>query len=263
MANPNVVSLRGADSLREKVSGPEWEARVNLAAAFRVATHLGWNFGNRNHMTLRLPDTPGQFLMNAQNFGWHEITASNLLKIELDTNRILTDTDMTPGPAGLNFHSAILRAKPGLNATLHLHPKHGVVVSAMEEGLQFFDQGGATISGDIRYHDFEGLANEKDEAPVIVEELGDAYIMIMRNHGLLTVGRTLGEGFTYMASLISACETQVLLRSTGSKAKPLSPEICAHTANQIKARSAGRPRGDIEWKMYLRLAEQIDPSFRN
>ena len=167
MANPNVVSLRGADSLREKVSGPEWEARVNLAAAFRVATHLGWNFGNRNHMTLRLPDTPGQFLMNAQNFGWHEITASNLLKIELDTNRILTDTDMTPGPAGRNFHSAILRAKPGLNATLHLHPKHGVVVSAMEEGLQFFDQGCATISGDIHYHDFEGLANDKDEAPVI------------------------------------------------------------------------------------------------
>jgi ribulose-5-phosphate 4-epimerase/fuculose-1-phosphate aldolase len=262
MAQSSVVSLRPGDSLQGRVSGAEWDARVELAAAFRVAAHLGWNFGNRNHMTLRLPDAPGQFLMNAQNYGWHEITASNLLKIDLQGNRILSDTDMTPGPAGLNFHSEILRAKPRLNSTLHLHPKHGVVVSAMEEGLQFFDQGGATISGDIRYHDFEGLADEKDEAPVIVEELGDAFIMIMRNHGLLTVGRSLGEGFTYMASLISACETQVLLRSTGSRAKPLSPEICAHTAGQINARYGDRPRGEVEWKMYLRLADQIDPSFR-
>jgi ribulose-5-phosphate 4-epimerase/fuculose-1-phosphate aldolase len=255
--------MRASDSLRDKVSGPEWESRVSLAAAFRVASHLGWNFGNRNHIALRLQDNPRHFLMNAQNFGWHEITASSLLKIDLDGNRILTDTDMTPGPAGLNFHSEILRSKPNLNATLHLHPRHGVVVSAMEEGLQFFDQGGATISGDITYHDFEGLADEKDEAPVIVEELGNAFIMIMRNHGLLTVGRTLGEGFTYMASLISACETQVLLRSTGSKAKPLSPEICKHTAAQINGRYKDRPRGDIEWAMYLRLAEQIDPGFRN
>jgi ribulose-5-phosphate 4-epimerase/fuculose-1-phosphate aldolase len=261
MASPTLVPLRLA-SVRDQVSAAEWEARVNLAAAFRVATHLGWNFGNRNHMTLRLPDAPGQFLMNAQNFGWHEITASNLLKIDIATEKILTETDMTPGPAGLNFHSAILRSKPHLNATLHLHPKHGVVVSAMEEGLEFFDQGGATISGQVTYHDFEGLADEKDEAPRIVEELGSSFIMIMRNHGLLTVGRTLGEGFTYMASLISACETQVVLRSTGSKAKPLSAEICARTAGQIDARYASRPRGDVEWAMYFRLAEQLDPTFK-
>src|SRR6185503_7431762 len=257
MSSPSLVR-RSAASLREQVSAAEWDARVQLAAAFRVATHLGWNFGNRNHMTLRLPEAPGQFLMNAQNYGWHEVTASSLLKIYLQTEKILTATDMTPGPAGLNFHSALLRAKPGMNATLHLHPKHGVVVSAMEEGLQFFDQGGATISGQVTYHDFEGLADEKDEAPRIVEELGSSFIMIMRNHGLLTVGRTLGEGFTYMASLISACETQVLLRSTGSRAKPLTPEICARTAGQIDGRYASRPRGDIEWAMYLRLAEQLD-----
>lgn len=243
------------------MSAAEWEARVDLAAAFRVASHLGWNFGNRNHIALRLPDAPNHILMNAQNFGWHEMTASSLLKIDLDGNRILADSGMTPGPAGLNFHSEILRAKPQLAATLHLHPKWGVVVSCMEEGLQFFDQGGATISGQVAYHDFEGLADEKDEGPRIAAELGRSHIMIMRNHGLLTVGRTLGEGFTYMASLISACETQVLLRSTGSKAKPLSAETCAHTAGQINSRYGERPRGDIEWAMYRRLAEQLDPSF--
>ena len=173
-----------------------------------------------------------------------------------------SDTDLTPGPAGLNFHSAILAAKPAINATLHVHAKYGAVVSAMEEGLQFFDQGGATLYGQITYHDFQGLASEKEEAPQIVAELGDRYTMIMRNHGLLTVGRTIGEGFTYMASLISACETQVLLRSTGSKAQPLPPEICEHVARQTGGRDPGRPRGGIEWPMYLRLAEQLDATFK-
>lgn len=261
MPTPSVVALRSGESLRDKVSGAEWEARVNLAAAFRVASHLGWNFGNRNHMTLRLPDAPGQFLMNAQNFGWHEITASNLLKIDQASRRILTDTDMTPGPAGLNFHSAILEAKPELASTFHLHPGAGVVVSALEEGLMFFDQGACSVYGELTYHEFEGLADEKDEAPRIVAELGTRKTMIMRNHGLLTVGRTLGEAFTYMASLIGACETQVRLMSTGAKLKPLSREICEHTAGQLRGRYRDRPRGDIEWKMYLRLASQLDPSF--
>jgi len=262
MATQSVVSIVSGKSLRDKVSDAEWETRVHLAAAFRLGSHLGWNFGNRNHMTARLPDAPGHFLMNAQNFGWHEITASNLLKLDLD-GRVLTETDLTPGPAGLNFHSAILAAKPEINATLHVHAKHGVVVSVMEEGLQFFDQGGASLYGQVTYHDFQGLASEKDEAPQIVAELGDKYTMIMRNHGLLTIGRTIAEGFTFMAALVSACETQVLLRATGSKAPPLPDEICAHVVQQTSGRNPGQPRGDMAWPMYMRLAEQLDPTFRH
>jgi ribulose-5-phosphate 4-epimerase/fuculose-1-phosphate aldolase len=256
-----LVAVRAGESVRGKVSDAEWDARVNLAAAFRVGTHLGWNFGNRNHMTLRIVDEPQHFLMNAQNFGWHEITASNLLKVDLQ-GRVLTDTDMTPGPAGLNFHSALLRANASLASTMHIHPVDGVVVSAMEEGLMFFDQGSCSVYGQVAYHDFEGLADEKDEAPRIVAELGGRFTMIMRNHGLLSVGRTIGEAFTYMASLVNACGTQVRLMSTGARLKPLSREVCEHTSGQIQGRAKDKPRGDIEWKMYLRLAEQLDPSFR-
>ena len=256
-----LAAVRTGESVRGRVSDAEWEARVHLAAAFRVGTHLGWNFGNRNHMTLRVPDEPGNFLMNAANWGWHEITASNLLKIDRDGN-ILTDTDMTPGPAGLNFHSALLRSNPKLASTMHIHPKDGVVVSAMEEGLMFFDQGGCSVYGQVAYHDFQGLADEKDEAPVICEELGDKFTMIMRNHGLLSVGRTIAEAFIYMAGLVSACETQVRLMSTGAKLKPLPKEVCEFTAGQIQGRQKGKPRGDVEWKMYLRLADQLDPSFK-
>jgi ribulose-5-phosphate 4-epimerase/fuculose-1-phosphate aldolase len=258
----SLAAVRNDSSVRGKVSDAEWDARVQLAAAFRVATHLGWNFGNRNHMTLRIADEPGNFLMNAANFGWHEITASNLLKIDRDGG-ILTDTDMTPGPAGLNFHSALLRSNPKLASTMHIHPKDGVVVSAMEEGLMFFDQGGCSVYGQVAYHDFQGLADEKDEAPVIVRELADKFTMIMRNHGLLSVGRTIGEAFTYMASLVSACETQVRLMSTGTNIRPLSKEVCEHTAGQLQGRYRGKPRGDVEWKMYLRFAEQLDPSFKS
>ncbi len=260
MAERLVAVHASKGSLRESVSLAEWEARVNLAAAFRVAYHLGWNRSNRNHMTLRIADAPDHFLMNAQDYGWHEITASNLLKIDL-SGEILSISGMTPGPAGLNFHSAILREKPNLNATLHLHPMNGVVVSAMEEGLQFFDQGACSIYGEISYHPFEGLADEKEEARSILKELGEKHAMIMLNHGLLSVGRTMGEGFLIMAALVTACETQVRLMSTGAKRRPISAEICERAYRQMTGREPDRPRGELEWRMYRRLAEQLDPGF--
>lgn len=261
MSGPKLVSVKNMASLRGEVSESEWDARVTLAAAFRVATHLGWNFGIRNHMTLRLPDNPNHFLMNASYYGWHEITASNLLKVDLDGN-ILSDTDKTPGPAGLNFHSAILRAKPELNATLHLHPMVGVAVSATEGGLQYYDQGGCTLYGELTYHAFEGLAEEHEEAPRIVAELGDKHAMIMHNHGLLTVGRTFAEGFLFMATLINACELQMRLLSMNAKPMPVSKEVLEFTRKQFAKRYDGKPRGDQEWAMYYRYAEQIDLSFK-
>ena len=146
--------------------------------------------------------------MNPRGIGWHEITAANLLKLDLD-GKILSNTDLCPGPAGLNFHSAILREKPELDCTIHVHPMQGVIVSTLEGGLQFFDQESCAIYGTVSYHEFEGLAQEADEAPRIIADLGDKYTMIMENHGLLTVGRTIGEAFTYMDKLLRACETQV------------------------------------------------------
>lgn len=251
----------GGASLRGHVGAAEWEARVNLAAAFRVAYHLGWNDTPRNHITARIPDAPETFLMNPLGLGWHEITASSLLKIDLDGN-ILSDTDLSPGPAGLNFHSAILRAKPDLACSLHIHATPGVIVSATKDGLMFIDQSACALYGQVGYHDFEGLAQDEEEGPRIVADLDDNFALIMWNHGLLTVGRTIGEAFSYMHRLVTACETQIRLMATGAEIRRIPDDVLAHTNEQMVARRGNKPYGELDWRMYLRLAEKLDPSFR-
>jgi len=247
-------------TLRDRVSEAEWTARVELAAAFRAAYHFGWNRTISNHFTARLPDRHEHFLMNPRGLGWHEITAADLVKLDLD-GKVLSDTELLPGPAGLNFHSAILRAKPELACTMHVHPLQGVVVSALDEGLQFFDQESCAIYGQVSYHEFEGLAEEKDEAPRIIADLGGKFTMIMRNHGLLSVGRTIGEAFTYMEKLLRACDTQVRIMSTGGSARRVPVEVLEHTYRQMEARRGNQPAGELEWKMYQRLVQRLDPSF--
>ncbi len=249
-------------SLRGSVSAAEWETRVDLAALFRAAYHLGWNDTIRNHATARLADAPDQFVMNPAGLGWHEITASSLVRLDLDGN-MLGESDLAPGPAGVNFHSAILRAKPEITCSIHIHPIAGVVVSATEEGLIYVDQGGCSLYGEVAYHDFEGLAQEADEAPRIIADLGDKHTMIMRNHGLLTVGRTIGEAFSFMHRLATACETQVRLMSTGAAIRRVPQAVLEHTARQMEARRGNKPGGELDWAMYFRLAESLDPSFKS
>jgi ribulose-5-phosphate 4-epimerase/fuculose-1-phosphate aldolase len=255
----NTAELKQRSPGRDRVSGPEWETREELAAAFRAAYHFGWNRTISNHLTARLPDNHTHFLMNPRGLGWHEITAANLIKLDLD-GKVLSETELMPGPAGLNFHSAILKSKPEIACTMHLHPMQGVIVSTLEEGLQFFDQESCSLYGQVSYHQFEGLAEEKDEAPRIIADLGDRFTMIMLNHGLLTVGRTIGEAFVYMDKLIRACETQVRIMSTGGNARRISREVCEHTYRQMEGRRGNRPAGELEWKMYMRMVKQLGAS---
>ena len=256
MPEGTMIAARESD-----VSEAEWETRVNLAAAFRIAHHLGWNNTIRNHITARVPDAPDAFLMNPMGLGWHEVTASSLLKIALD-GTVLTPAALAPAPAGLNFHSAILRAKPGLACTLHVHPLDGVVVSATRQGLTHVDQGGCSLYGEVAYHDFEGIAQEEDEGPRIVADLGDKQAMIMLNHGLLSVGRTIGEAFSTMVRLTTACTLQVKLMAAGADIRHLPEDIVRHTHAQMAARRGNKPEGELDWQMYLRLADQLDPGFR-
>ena len=256
----NIAVLRERASVRGQVSDSEWDTRVELAAAFRAAYHFGWNRTISNHMTARLPGHPTQFLMNPRGLGWHEITTSDLIKLDFDGN-VLSETELMPGPAGLNFHSAVLKAKPEIDCTIHLHAMEGVVVSALGEGLRFYDQDSCTIYGQVSYHEFEGLAEEADEAPRIIADLGQRFTMIMRNHGLLAIGRTIGEAFVYMDKLIHACETQIRIMSTGGTAREVSKEVCEHTYRQMEPRRGNKPSGELEWKMYQRMMQRLDPSF--
>lgn len=258
------TAVKGRDtaSVQDKVSEAEWNARVDLAAAFRIAYHLGWNNRLVNHITARVPDEPDHFLMNPHGWGWHEVTASNLVKADFDGN-ILSDGDVELAPAGLNFHSAILRDIPDVNCVCHTHPTPGVVISATRTGLKILDQTGCMLHGEVSYHEFEGYAREKDEAPRIVADLGDRKTMIMWNHGLLSVGRTIGEAFAFMRRLIGACELQERVMALGTEIREIPDDVKDFTKSQMDQRRPNQPLGGPEWRMNLRLADQLYPDYKD
>ena len=256
-----VAVERTLRSRQREVSAAEWETRVQLAAGCRVAQHFGWNNSIRNHLTARVPDEPEKFLMNPVGLMWREITASDFLKVDFEGN-VHTESDLPPGPAGLSFHGAILKANPHLQCSFHLHEASGVAVSAMQDGLIYANQEALALYGLVGYHEFEGLADDAMEGERIAAELGEKVCMIMHNHGLLSVGRTIPEGFYYMQRLIDACQIQVRLMSTGAEIRHVPTEICEHTHRQFKKRAINRPVGLPDWKAYMRLAERIDPAFK-
>ena len=251
---------RGNVQTRMKISDEEWQTRVNLAAAFRVAYHFGWNDRITNHIVARVPNTQDKFLMNPQGLGWHEITASNLVTADFAGNK-LSHPDAVLAPAGFNFHSGILKAKPEVNCVIHVHATPGVVISATKNGLMIVDQTGCALYDEVGYHVFEGYAQEADEVPRILRDLGDKHTLMMWNHGLLSVGNTIGEAFGYMRKLVDACELQERLMATGAEIRQIPEDVLKFTRQQTAEKRRNRPYSDIEWQMYLRLAEKLDPSF--
>jgi ribulose-5-phosphate 4-epimerase/fuculose-1-phosphate aldolase len=256
------VSRIGGVALDRKVSATEQKLRLELAAVFRVAHHLGWNVDTLNHISLRIPGTD-TFLMNPQGLGWDEITASSLSTLDYNRN-VLSHSGLKVQPAGYNFHSGILKARPDVACVMHVHEIAGTAIGAIDdaEPLVVLGQGGCRLYQEVGYHGFEGLAQEEDEVPRMLADLGPSmHTLIMRNHGLLSIGATLGEAFGYMRALIDACKLQMEVMATGRRLKPIPPELQAHTKAQMNSRVGNAPRDDISWDYWLRLAERLDPSF--
>ncbi len=247
-------------SLRGLVSDAEWRTRVDLAAGCRLAHSFGWNHTILNHLTARVPGEPDRFLMNPLGLLWNEITASDFLKVDFD-GHCHTPSDYRPGPAGLSFHGAVLKADPRLASSFHLHPLAGVVVSALESGLIYYSQDSLMIYEEVVYHDFEGPADEADEGQRVARELDGKLCMIMRNHGLLTVGRDIAEAFYAMQVLVEACEVQARVMSTGAAARPVPLDVCELSARKFRERRRERPFGEAAWKANRRMIERLDPSF--
>jgi ribulose-5-phosphate 4-epimerase/fuculose-1-phosphate aldolase len=249
------------DSLEGKVSDAEWQTRVDMAVCYRIAYHFGWNDTIHNHLSARVPDDPEKFVMNPQGLGWHEMTASSLIKADFQGNDY-NKSEFRLAPAGRNFHSAILKLRPDINCVFHIHPMASVVVSATRDGLLPLDQNSAMLYGRVSYHDYEGLADEADEGPRIVEHLGDTQHMIMWNHGLLTVGRTVAEAMANMHALARCCETQMHTLALNRPIELVPEEICKKAQDKIYERYQGAPGGNLEFKAHRRLAEKLDPSYR-
>ncbi len=247
--------------LRDKVSPEEWAVRVDLAACYRLVAHYGWEDLVFTHITARVPGTEDQFLINPYGMFFDEITASSLVKIDTHGDKI-GDSPFPVNPAGFVIHSAIHAARHDARCVLHTHTLSGVAVSTQRAGLLPISQHAISVLASLGYHDFEGPALRDDEKPRLVADLGDKTALILRNHGLLTVGETVADAFVAMYYLETSCAIQVRAQSGGGELIPVPKEIIETAYAQVMAASPRGSRGTLVWPGLLRRLDRIDPSYR-
>jgi ribulose-5-phosphate 4-epimerase/fuculose-1-phosphate aldolase len=248
-------------SVREQVSPEEWAIRVDLAAAYRLVALYGWDDLIFTHLSARVPGPEHHFLINPYNLMFEEITASSLVKIDTDGTPVLAPAMVNA--AGFVIHSAIHMARDDARAVLHLHTPYGQAVSAMEFGLLPHTQTAMIAAHELAYHHYEGIATDMDERERLVADLGPRNIMLLRNHGTLTVGETIGHAFLRMYFLERACEAQVHMLSAGRDHLNTPPEgtpekVAVQTHPNITRAGADM----LAWPALLRKLDRIDPSFR-
>jgi ribulose-5-phosphate 4-epimerase/fuculose-1-phosphate aldolase len=252
--------------VRDRTSAQEWDARVNLAACYRLAAHYGWTDQVYTHISARVPGTE-HYLLNPFGYMFDEVTASNLVKVDLDGNIL------DPGPyhihhAGFIIHSAIHAVRPDAACVLHNHTRAGMALSILEEGLLPLTQHAMMFHGLVAYHASEGFAIDLAERKRLAEDLGDKPVMILRNHGVLVVGKTIGQTFSMMWNLEKAMEAQMDALATGRPITIPSNDVAAGIAQRGFGRDPQtgnykEPSGWIEWPALLRMLDRIDPSFRD
>ena len=248
-------------AVRDTVSAEEWAVRVDLAACYRLLVRYGWEDLVFTHITMRVPGADDQFLINPYGLFFDEITASSLVKIDLQGKK-LDDSPYGVNPAGFVIHSAIHAARHDARCVLHTHTVSGIAVSAQREGLLPISQQSMSVIPSLGYHDYEGIATRDDEKPRLVADLGDNTHLILRNHGLLTVGETVADAFVAMYFLESSCAIQVRAQSGGGELIPVPKEVldAAYTPMGL-ARPRGR--GAAIWPGLLRRLDRTDPSYRD
>jgi ribulose-5-phosphate 4-epimerase/fuculose-1-phosphate aldolase len=246
--------------VRDRVSAEEWETRVDLAAAYRLVAQYGWDDLIFTHISARVPGPEHHFLINAYGEHFSEITASSLLKVDLDGN-LVEPTDSIFNPAGFTIHSAVHAAREDAKCVLHLHTVAGVAVSCQEHGLLPINQTAMLLNGQVAYHEYEGVALLLDERPRLVADLGTKKAMILRNHGTLTVGETVGEAFLEMYFLERACATQVGALAGGGALHYPAPAV-----QEVVKQQAGvgiSAIAKLAWNAQRRLLDRKDPSYKS
>lgn len=246
-------------SLEGKVSDEEWKLRVDLAAAYRLVAYYGWDDLIFTHLSVRVPGPEHHFLLNPYNLMFEEVTASSLVKVDLHGNPV-EPTPFITNPAGFTIHSAVHMARDDAHAVMHLHTPFGQAVSAHEEGLLPLTQTAMLIGGDLAFHDYEGVATDLEERERIVADLGARNAMLLRNHGTLTVGETVGEAFIRLYFLERACEAQVYALSAADKCNN-PPQGTPEVAAQQGAAGLKVAAKLLAWPALLRKAYRLDPGF--
>ena len=251
-------------SVRRAVSAAEWEARVNLAACFRLADHYGMSDMIYTHITARAPDNPGHFLVNLHGMLFEEMTASSFMKIDLAGDIVLKpEVDHGYGlhAAAFVIHSAIYKARTDVMAVMHTHTVAGMALSSLKCGLLPMTQTSHRFYPRVAYHDFTGPERDPGERDKLAEHLGDDNVMVLRNHGLLTVGPSIPETFNRMYGLERSCQAQLAAMACNTELNVLPPTVVDKSV-AMYAPGAVRPYGLLEWPGLLRLLDRKDPSYR-
>ena len=243
----------------------EWETRVELAAAFRLAHQFGWTLAVWNHISARVPGNEEHFLLNPLGLRYEEITASNLVKVDVEGNVVAGD-GLVPKP-GFVIHGAIHKSRPDAKAVMHTHTNDGIAVSVLKDGLLPLSNEALYVYNRIGYHEYGAAAMDVEECDLLAANLGETNVaLILRNHGLLTLGGSVAECFTLMYWLQKACEVQMKVLASGADYEPVSATMIDKYTEQIN-----HPRDDTEqffpghyeWPAWLRMLDGIDPSYRS
>jgi ribulose-5-phosphate 4-epimerase/fuculose-1-phosphate aldolase len=257
----NTPTEPGRLDVRDQVSPAEWQVRVDLAACYRLVALYRWDDLVFTHLTARVPGAEHHFLINPYGMLFEEVTASSLVKVDLDGRKVL-DTAYEINPAGFTIHSAVHEARDDAHCVMHLHTDAGVAVSAQKAGLLPISQNALFPFASLAYHDYEGVALREDERARLVADLGAKFFMILRNHGTLTLGATVADAFLRMFVLERACRIQLLAQSGGSELirvpQPIVDGMLAQAAQVTRGLG-----GALAWPGLLRKLERIDPSYRS
>lgn len=251
------------DSVKQQVSAEEWKLRVDLAAAYRLVALFGWDDLVFTHISARVPGPEHHFLINPYGMMFDEITASSLVKIDLNGNKVM-DSSYTNNydinPAGFTIHSAIHAAREDALCVMHTHSINGVAVSAQKEGVLPISQQASVVLSSLGYHNYEGIALREDEKPRLVADLGENNFFMLRNHGLLTVGNTVADAFLFMYLFEAACMIQIRAQSGGGELISIDPRIIAgvKAATQQVTKNAG---GSLAWPGLLRRLDRKNPGY--
>jgi ribulose-5-phosphate 4-epimerase/fuculose-1-phosphate aldolase len=235
--------------------------RIDLAACYRLVALFGWDDLVFTHISARLPGDRDAFLINPYGMLFEEITASSLVEVDANGEK-LSPSDWPVNPAGFVIHSAIHAARHDVTCVLHLHTNAGVAVSAQKGGLLAISQYATIALASLGYHDYEGIALRDDEKPRLVRDLGSSTALILRNHGLLTAGPTVGDAFVAMYALQRACETQVMAQAGGAELVLVDPRIVAGVRANVAAVTRGMGGGGIAWPGLLRKLDRLDPTYK-
>jgi ribulose-5-phosphate 4-epimerase/fuculose-1-phosphate aldolase len=248
----DTVTLRSVDAAADR------QARVDLAAVYRLLASHGWGDVIFNHAAMRVPSNPRHFLIKRHELLYTEVTASNLVEVSMDD-----DLDERSGVnrPGFTLHSGVMRGRPDVQCSVHVHPEEGVALSGLKRGLRPLSQNAMRFYNRVGYHDYEGLTDSFDERERIVAALGKNRALVMRHHGITTVGETAREAFSLMKGFVSAARIQFMMESSGQEVLEIPPHVCEHVAAQYEKHDKGR--ASAEWPAYLRQLDVLDPGYRD